>query len=69
MRRIPFDRNAMTLSPPTTRRLMRESGLRIERMDFLFYFPRPLALLRWTERYLRWLPLGAQYCAFCVRDA
>ena len=67
MNRIPFDRDAIPLSPRTTRRLMHSNGLRIDRMDFLFYFPRPLAFLRWTEPLLRGLPLGAQYCAFCSR--
>ena len=67
MSRIPFDRDAIPLSPRVTHHLLRANGLRIDRIDYLFYFPRPLAFLRWTEPLLRRLPLGAQYCAFCMR--
>ena len=67
MRRIPFDRNAIPLSPPVARRLVRSHGLAVERTDFLFYFPRPLAFLRWTEPLFRRVPLGAQFCVFCTR--
>ncbi len=69
MRRIPFDRDAVPLSSRVASHLLRGSGLRIDRMDFLFYFPRALAFLRRTEPFLRRLPLGAQYCAFCTRPS
>lgn len=68
MRRIPFDRDAIPLSPRVMRRLVTGNRLKVERMDFLFYFPRALAFLRRTEAFLRHVPLGAQYCAFCRLD-
>ena len=67
MRRIPFDRNAITLSPPAARRLLRKRGFQILRTDFLFYFPRQLSWLRWLELGLARLPLGAQYQILCQK--
>ncbi|MGA2230781.1 MAG: class I SAM-dependent methyltransferase [Tepidisphaeraceae bacterium] len=61
MSRIPFDRDAITLSAPETRRIVRQAGFQILHTDFLFIFPRILAPLRRVERYLCRLPLGAQY--------
>jgi hypothetical protein len=61
MRRIPFDRDAETLSPPAGRRLLRSAGFEVLRTDFVFFFPRALHILRPLERRLARLPLGAQY--------
>lgn len=61
MSRIPFDRDAITLTPWNARRLLRKAGFEILRTDYLFFFPRPLAPLRKLEPALRRVPLGAQY--------
>ncbi len=62
MSRIPFDRDAKPLSPPEARSLLREAGFADPAPTlFLFYFPRPLAFLRFSEPWLERLPLGAQY--------
>lgn len=61
MRRVPFDREAITLTPPETRRLLRDAGFDIVRTDFLFVFPHALRALRPLERALSSLPLGGQY--------
>lgn len=61
MSRIPFDRDAVTLSPLAGRRLVREGGFEVVRSDALFYFPRFLKVLRPMERVLRKVPLGTQY--------
>lgn len=61
MSRIPFDRDAITLSPPVARRLLRNSGFEILRTDALFIFPRALGALRFMEAWVSRLPLGAQY--------
>lgn len=65
MRRIPFDRNAITLSPPVACRLLRQAGFEGMRTDFLFFFPRRLRWLRSLEPRLTRLPLGAQYQILC----
>ena len=61
MSRIPFDKDAITLSPPLARRMLRAGGLEIVRSVSLFYFPRLLKWLRPAEKLLGGLPLGAQY--------
>jgi len=65
MNRIPFDTNAISLSPPAARRLLREAGFEIIQTDFLFFFPRYLRWLRSLEPRLTRLPLGTQYQILC----
>lgn len=61
MSRIPFDKDAITLSFLETKRLLRAGGFEIVRNDFLFIFPRSLSFLRPLESLVSSLPLGAQY--------
>ncbi|MEN3331062.1 MAG: hypothetical protein V7641_427 [Blastocatellia bacterium] len=65
MSRIPFDRDAITLSAPEARRLAQATGFEVLRTDFLFIFPKPLQWLRGLEPYLARTPLGAQYQILC----
>lgn len=65
MSRIPFDRDAVTLSPPETRGLLSEVGFKILGTDFLFIFPRMLRWFRRLEPALARLPFGAQYQVLC----
>jgi SAM-dependent methyltransferase len=65
MSRIPFDRDAMTLSPLEARQLLRVCGFEILRTDFLFIFPNILRWCRWLEPLCSRLPLGAQYQVLC----
>jgi len=61
MSRCEFDVGAVLVTPAEIRRLLRKSGFRIERTDFLFIFPRLLAWLRPLEKWLSRLPFGGQY--------
>jgi SAM-dependent methyltransferase len=61
MNRIPFDRDAIPLSPPEACRLLKSCGFQILGLEFHFYFPRCLSALRGFEKMLRSVPLGAQY--------
>src|SRR5262249_4502052 len=61
MSRIPFDRDAITLSILKSRRMLRTAGFELVRSDFLFIFPRLLKWLRPLERFATKLPLGTQY--------
>jgi SAM-dependent methyltransferase len=61
MSRIPFDRDAILLSPLESQGMLRRAGFRVLRTDFLFIFPRSLGFLRRAEPALSRLPLGAQY--------
>jgi SAM-dependent methyltransferase len=65
MRRIPFDRDAIPLTPPAAAKLLRAIGFEVVRTDFLFIFPRLLGWFRPLERPLCRLPLGAQYQLLC----
>ena len=67
MSRIPFDRDAIPLSPPEARHLLGECGLEIIRIDFLFLFPRCLDMFRFMEPSLSRFPLGAQYQILCCK--
>jgi SAM-dependent methyltransferase len=70
MKRIPFDRDAITLKPRETVALLKQTGFDpVLPLRSLFYFPRPLAFLRFSERWLASIPLGAQYYAIGVRPA
>jgi SAM-dependent methyltransferase len=61
MSRIPFDKDAITLSARESRRRLREAGFTVLRTDFLFIFPGFLKFMRPIERWVSRLPLGAQY--------
>lgn len=56
-----FDKDAVTLMPGESRRLLKSAGFEILRTDFAFVFPRFLKVLRPLEKLLAKLPLGAQY--------
>ena len=61
MSRCAFDREAIPLSPPEARRLLRSGGFEVLRTDFRFIFPRALRALRKVEDLVYRAPLGAQY--------
>lgn len=61
MSRIPFDRDAITLTPPEARGLLLAGGFEVLRTDFLFIFPRALRWFRGIEPHLARWPFGAQY--------
>jgi trans-aconitate methyltransferase len=62
MSRIPFDKDAITLIPNETRRMLTSAGFKIKiKPRFLFYFPRVLGFLRPLEKFFVHIPLGAQY--------
>lgn len=56
-----FDRNAETLSPLRSARLLKQAGFRVAFIDYCFFFPHFARKLRGMEPALRRLPLGAQY--------
>lgn len=56
----PFDDDADLLFPWQAKRLLRDAGFSDVRVQFIVFFPRPLAFLRRLEPKLGWLPGGAQ---------
>ena len=67
MSRIPFDRDAATITPPKARRLLHTSGFEVLHTDFLFIFPKLLSPLRILETLVAWAPLGAPYLVLCCK--
>jgi SAM-dependent methyltransferase len=61
MRQNPFDAGTKMLFPWYLRRLVRRADLTARAPKYYVFYPKQLKGLRWTERYLRSLPLGAQY--------
>ncbi|QTN31983.1 class I SAM-dependent methyltransferase [Akkermansiaceae bacterium] len=61
MSRVPFDADAIMLWPGETRRLLVQCGFEVLFTDYKFFFPRPLAALRFLEPSLRRCVMGAQY--------
>ncbi len=65
MSRCAFDRDAIMLTPPEARSLLRAGGFEILRTDFRFIFPRALRALRRIEDFVYRVPLGTQYQILC----
>jgi SAM-dependent methyltransferase len=61
MSRCSFDKDAITLPPPETRRRMQEVGFQVLSTRYLFIFPSLLKLFRPLEAPLSPLPCGTQY--------
>ena len=64
MSRIPFDRDAVTLSPPESRRLAKSAGFDVLVTRFVFFFPKSLGWLRWME--LRDGPHSTWWPVYCI---
>ena len=57
----PFDADAQMLTMRQAVHLAEATGLRIANRAYTLFFPKPLKFLRPLERFMRGLPLGAQY--------
>ena len=67
MSRIPFDKDAITLTPRHACHLLESAGFRVIHTTFQFVFPRFLSLFRPLDPFLARFPLGAQYQVLCLR--
>jgi len=61
VRACPFDERAILIPAPTLSKRVRQAGFGQVVVTHRVFLPRPLRWLRWTEGWLRGLPLGAQY--------
>lgn len=57
----PFDENAVLIKATEFHARLRQVGFNEVGHRFRIFFPRALRQLRFLERHLTWLPLGAQY--------
>ena len=58
----PFDVDAKMIARGELRELGKQARLDVTSTAFTLFFPKPLKFMRPLERWLKWLPLGAQYC-------
>jgi SAM-dependent methyltransferase len=61
VRSIPFDEGVVLLKPGYAGDLLRAAGFATSPPWFYFFFPRALRAFRPMERWLKRLPIGAQY--------
>ena len=57
----PFDKGVILLKPKLSRSLLHRQDLLFEHQRYYFFFPKFLSFLRPLEKWLRHIPLGAQY--------
>ena len=57
----PFDENAVLLRKNEVKKLLENTGLQTIIEEYRVFFPAFLKILRPSEQYLKWLPLGGQY--------
>ena len=69
MSRVSFDKDAITITPPEARGMLRAGGFEVRHTTSRFYFPRALAALRFIETALSDLPLGGQYLVWCRKPS
>lgn len=58
-----FDENAKLVRPKEMKKKMQDAGFPSPLIRYRVFFPKALRRLRFLERKLMWLPLGAQYYA------
>lgn len=68
MSRIPFDKDAITLTASQGRRLLEEAGFRVLSIEYSFIFPHALRWLRSLEAPLSKLPIGGQYQLLAMKQ-
>ena len=64
VRTCPLDRSAVLLKPADLAKLMRGANLASVACEFILFTPFENPRVRYLERLIRWLPLGAQYVSF-----
>lgn len=67
MSKNPFDKNAKLVPYTQAKRLLESVGFKIQSINFYFYFPAKLKILRFIEPLLKNIPLGAQYQIFASK--
>ena len=63
----PFDENARLIPAATMRKRINAAGFSKAQIRYRIFFPRFLRTLRPLERWMTWVPLGAQYYALALK--
>ena len=61
VRDCPFDEDAILLPARESKDLLADAGFVQNRLEYVVFFPKVLGMLRPLERFMGFLPLGAQY--------
>jgi ubiquinone/menaquinone biosynthesis C-methylase UbiE len=59
--KCPFDEGAVLIDAPEMKRRIESAGFSQVKTEYRIFFPGAAAKLRWIEKYLTSLPIGAQY--------
>lgn len=63
----PFDKNAVLIKPSHMKSKLNVTGFKKLNVNYRIFFPAKLKYLRFFERILTWLPLGAQYYLLAIK--
>ncbi len=63
----PFDDDAVLIPAPQMKERLASAGFKNVNCEFKVFFPKMFASIRSLEKYLTWLPLGAQYRATGIK--
>ena len=63
----PFDEDALLIRASTFRKRLIEAGFNHVQIRYRIFFPHILRVLRPAEKFITWLPLGAQYYALAIK--
>ena len=58
---LSLDANAVMLKPRECINLLTHAGFRNINNKYVIFFPKQLSRLRFLDKFISWLPLGAQY--------
>ena len=67
MRKNPFDEGAVVVYPRRLREMAGTAGFVCREISYYFFFPRFLRCMRWLEKWLRRVPMGAQYFLWAAK--
>jgi ubiquinone/menaquinone biosynthesis C-methylase UbiE len=64
-----FDENAVLVRASDLRRRFVRAGFHSPYTNYRILFPHFLRFMRGLEKWMKWLPLGAQYCIYAKKSA
>ncbi|WP_191966197.1 class I SAM-dependent methyltransferase [Oryzomonas japonica] len=68
MRNNPFDADAIVVRPYMLKRITAIAGFVQKEVCYYFFFPKFLRFLRFSEKWLSSIPLGAQYFYWSIKQ-
>lgn len=68
VRESPLDTGVVLLPFGETLSYLKKAGFKNRKLNYIVFFPQVFSALRWSEPFLSWLPLGAQYAAIGYVD-